>query len=138
MLPKYIYCGWILLNLENKRLLIVCVSIYIYIYIFKNIVFMDCMCVYMCVCVCVYIYFVNTCYYVYFLWSAWVIYHVLKFQMRKEIKGPQSEEEKSYLSTNQYFRCISLFKNPIDSRLDGLEPWLKYLQLLCFEFFEIH
>ena len=90
---------------------------------------MDCVCVYICVCVClyiycvcVYIYFVNTCYHVYFLWSAWVIYHVLKFQMRKEIKGPQSEDEKSDLSTNQYFRCISLLKNPIDSRLDGLEP----------------
>ena len=134
MLLKYIYCGWILLNPENKRLLIVCVSIYIYIqkYSFYGLR------VSICVCVCVYIYFVNTCYYVYFLWSAWVIYHVLKFQMRKEIKGPQSEEEKSYLSTNQYFRCISLFKNPIDSRLDGLEPWIKYLQLLCFEFFEIH
>ena len=77
-----------------------------------------CVCVCVCVCVCILLTPKN----VYFLWSAWVIYHVLKFQIRKEIKGPQSEEEKLDLSTNQYFRHISLFKNRIDSRLDGLEP----------------
>ena len=55
-------------------------------------------------------------------WSAWVIYHVWKFQMRKKIKEAESEKEKSDLSTDQYFRCTSLLKNPIDSRLDGLEP----------------
>ena len=33
-----------------------------------------------------------------------------------------SEEEKLDLSTNHYFRRISLLKNPIDSKLDGLEP----------------
>ena len=46
----------------------------------------------------------------------------LKASNKKEIKGPQSEEEKSDLSTNQYLGCISLLKNPIDSRSDGLEP----------------
>ena len=71
-------------------------------------------------------------------WSAWVVYHVWKFQIRKEIKEAKSEKEKSDLSTDQYFGCISLYKNPIDTRLDGLEPCLKYLQLSSFEFFEIH
>ena len=42
--------------------------------------------------------------------------------MRKEIKGTESEKEKSNLSTNKYFEHISLLKNPIDTRLDGLEP----------------
>ena len=37
--------------------------------------------------------------------------------MRKEIK-----KEKSDLSTDQYFGRISLLKNPIDTRLDDLEP----------------
>ena len=55
-------------------------------------------------------------------WSAWVVYHVQKFQVRKEIKEVESENEKSDLRTDQYFRCISLLKNPIDTRLDGLEP----------------
>ena len=36
------------------------------------------------------------------------------------------------LSIDQYFGRISLLKNPINSRLDGLEPWLKYLQLSSF------
>ena len=56
----------------------------------------------------------------------------------KKIKEAESEKEKSDLSTDQYFGRISLFKNPIDTRPDGLEPWLKYLQLFSFEFFEIH
>ena len=70
-------------------------------------------------------------------WSAWIVYHDWKLQIRKEIKEAESEKEKSYLSTDQYFGRISLLKNPIDTRLDGLEPWLKYLQLSSFEFCEI-
>ena len=50
------------------------------------------------------------------------LYHVWKLQIRKEIKEAESEEEKSDLSTEQYFGCISLLKIPIDSRLDGPEP----------------
>ena len=69
--------------------------------------------------------------------STWVIYHVWKLQIRKEIKETESEKEKSDLSTDQYFGCISLLKTPIDTRLDELKPWLKYLQLSSFEFFEI-
>ena len=70
------------------------------------------MSIYVCVCVCVSIYILLTPATMYtFLWIAWVIYRVLKFQIRKEIKGPQSEEEKSDLSTNQYFRCISFQKS---------------------------
>ena len=42
------------------------------------------------------------------------------------------------MSIDWYLWCISLLKNSIDSRLDGLELWLKYLQLSSFEFFEIH
>ena len=57
--------------------------------------------------------------------------------MRKEIKEAESEKEKSNLSTDQYFGRISLLKNQIDTKLDELEPWLKYLQLSSFEFFEI-
>ena len=45
-----------------------------------------------------------------------------KLQIRKEIKEAKSEKEKSDLSTDQYFGRISLLKNPIDTRLDGLEP----------------
>ena len=55
----------------------------------------------------------------------------------KEIKEAESEKEKSDLSTDQYFGRIYLLKNPIDTRPDGLESWLKYLQLSSFEFFEI-
>ena len=55
-------------------------------------------------------------------WRAWIIYHVWKLQKRKEIKEAKFEKEKSDLSTDQYFGHISLFKNPIDTRLDGLEP----------------
>ena len=55
-------------------------------------------------------------------WSAWVVYHVWKIQIRKEIKEAESEKEKSDLSTDQYFGRISLFKSPINSRLDDLEP----------------
>ena len=70
-------------------------------------------------------------------WSTRINCHDWKLQIRKEIKEAESEKEKSYLSTDQYFGCISLLKNPIDTRLDGLEPRLKYLQLFSFEFFEI-
>ena len=55
----------------------------------------------------------------------------------KEIKEAESEKEKFDLSTDQYFGRISLLKNPYDTWLDGLEPWLKYLQLSSFEFYEI-
>ena len=55
-------------------------------------------------------------------WSVWVVYHVWKFQIRKEIKEAKSKKEKSDLSTDQYFGRISLLKNLIDTRLDGLEP----------------
>ena len=50
-------------------------------------------------------------------WSVWIVYYDWKLQIRKEIK-----EEKSDLSTDQYFGRISILKNPIDTRLDGLEP----------------
>ena len=55
-------------------------------------------------------------------WSDWVVYYVWKLQIRKEIKEAESEKEKSNLSTDQYFGRISLLKNPIDTRLSGLEP----------------
>ena len=55
-------------------------------------------------------------------WSAWVVYHIWKLEIRKEIKEAKSKKEKSDLSTDQYFRHISLLKIPVDSRLDGLEP----------------
>ena len=55
-------------------------------------------------------------------WSARIDYHDWKFQLRKEINEAESEKEKSDLSTDQYFGRISLLKNPIDTRLDGLEP----------------
>ena len=64
-------------------------------------------------------------------------YHDWKLQIRKEIKVAESEKEKSDLSIDQYFGRISLLKNPIDTRLDGLELRLKYLQLSNFEFSEI-
>ena len=55
-------------------------------------------------------------------WSAWIVYHDWKLQIRKEIKEAKFEKEKYDLSTDQYFRRISLLKNPIDTRRDGLEP----------------
>ena len=55
-------------------------------------------------------------------WSAWIIYHDWKLQIRKEIKEAESEKEKSNLSNNHYFGRISLLKNPIDTKLDGLKP----------------
>ena len=55
-------------------------------------------------------------------WSARIDYNVWKLQIRKEIKEAEFEKEKSDLSTDQYFERISLLKNPIDTRLDGLEP----------------
>ena len=55
-------------------------------------------------------------------WSAWVVYHDWKLQIRKEIKEAESKKEKSDLSTDPYFRRISLLKNLIDTRLNGLEP----------------
>ena len=51
-----------------------------------------------------------------------IVYHDWKLQIRKEIKETKFEKEKSDLSTDQYFGHISLLKNPIDTRLDGLEP----------------
>ena len=55
-------------------------------------------------------------------WSTWIVYYDWKLQIRKEIKVAESEKEKSNLSTDQYFGCISFLKNAIDTRLDGLEP----------------
>ena len=55
-------------------------------------------------------------------WNARIDYHDWKLQIRKEIKEAESEKEKSDLSTDQYFGRISLLKNPIDTRPDGLEP----------------
>ena len=57
-----------------------------------------------------------------FSWSARIDYHDWKLQIRKEIKEVESENEKSDLSIDQYFRRISLLKNPIDTRLDGFKP----------------
>ena len=54
-------------------------------------------------------------------WSARIDCQDWKLQIRKEIKETKSEKEKSDLSTDQYFERISLLKNPIDTRLDGLE-----------------
>ena len=55
-------------------------------------------------------------------WSAWIVYHDWKLQIRKEIKEAEYKKEKSDLSTDQYFGRISLLKNQIDTRPDGLEP----------------
>ena len=55
-------------------------------------------------------------------WSAKIDCHDWKLQIMKEIKEAKSKKEKSNLSTDQYFERISLFKNPISTRLDGLEP----------------
>ena len=43
-------------------------------------------------------------------------------EKKKKIKEAEFEKEKLDLSTDQYFGHISLLKNPIDSKLDGLEP----------------
>ena len=55
-------------------------------------------------------------------WSARIDCRDWKLQIRKEIKEAESKKEKSDLSTDQYFGLISLLKNPIDIKLDGLEP----------------
>ena len=102
---------------------------------------------FVCVCVCVYIYiyilciivkgFDNTLKCILFIEC---LGHLpcLKASNKERNQRATFEEEKLDLSTNQYFRHISPLKNPIDSKLDRLELWLKYLQFLCFEFFEIH
>ena len=54
-------------------------------------------------------------------WSTWIVYYDWKLQIRKEIKEAESEKEKSELSIDQYFGHITLLKNLIDARLDGLE-----------------
>ena len=46
----------------------------------------------------------------------------LEVSNEEKIKEVESEKEKSDLSTDQYFGCISLLTNPIDTRPDGLEP----------------
>ena len=56
------------------------------------------------------------------IWSARIDFHDWKLQIRKEIKEAESKKEKSDLSIDQYFGRISLLKNPIDTRLDGLKP----------------
>ena len=70
-------------------------------------------------------------------WSTWAVYHVWKIQIRKEIKEAESKKEKSDLSTDQYFGCISLLKNPIDTRIDELELDLNIynFQVLSFSKF---
>ena len=55
-------------------------------------------------------------------WSARIDFHDWKLQIRKEIKEAESKKEKFDLSTDQYFGRISLLKNPIDTKPDGLEP----------------
>ena len=55
-------------------------------------------------------------------WSDWIVYNDWKLQIRKEIKEAEFENEKSNLSTDQYFGRISLLKNQIDTGLDELEP----------------
>ena len=55
-------------------------------------------------------------------WSARMDCHDWKLQIRKEIKEAESENEKSDSSTDQYFGRISLLKNSIDTKPDGLEP----------------
>ena len=54
-------------------------------------------------------------------WSARIDCRDWKLQIRKEIKEAEFEKEKSDLSTDQYFGRISLLKNPIDTRPDGLK-----------------
>ena len=54
-------------------------------------------------------------------WSARIDCHDWKLQISKEIKEAKSEKEKSDLHTDQYFGRISLLKNPIDTRINGLE-----------------
>ena len=54
-------------------------------------------------------------------WSARIDCHDWKLQIRKEIKEAESEKENFDLITDQYFGRISLLKNPIDTRPDGLE-----------------
>ena len=46
----------------------------------------------------------------------------LETSNKERIKEVESEKEKSDLSIDQYFGCISLLKNPIDTRLHGLAP----------------
>ena len=55
-------------------------------------------------------------------WSVRIDCHDWKLQIRKEIKEAESEKEKYDLSTDQYLGRISLLKNPIDTKPDGLEP----------------
>ena len=55
-------------------------------------------------------------------WSVRIDFHDWKLQIREEIKEAESEKEKSDLSIDQYFGHISLLKNSIDTRSDGLEP----------------
>ena len=62
-------------------------------------------------------------------WNAWIVYHDWKLQIRKEIKEAESEKEKSDLSIDQYFGCISLPKNPIDTWLMG---WNRDLNIYNF------
>ena len=54
------------------------------------------------------------------------------FKYGKKIKGPQSKEEKSYLSTNQHFRCISLSKIKLTQ---GWMGWNRDLNIYNFSIF---
>ena len=67
-------------------------------------------------------------------WSVWIIDHDWKFQIRKEIKEAESEKENFDLSTDHYFGHISLLKNPIDTRLDELQPDLNIYNFLVLSF----
>ena len=55
-------------------------------------------------------------------WSTRIDSHDWKLQIRKEIEEAESGKEKYNLSIDQYFGHISLLKNSIDIRLEGLEP----------------
>ena len=62
-------------------------------------------------------------------WSARIDCHDWKLQIRKEIKEAESEKEKSDLSTDQYFRRISLLKNPM---IQGQMSWNRDLNIYNF------
>ena len=62
-------------------------------------------------------------------WSARIDCHDWKLQIRKEIKEAESEKEKSDLSNDQYFRRISLLKNPM---IQGQMSWNRDLNIYNF------
>ena len=62
-------------------------------------------------------------------WSAWIVYHDWKLQIRKEIKEAESENEKSDLSTNQYFGISLSSKIQLTQ---GQMGWNHYLNIYNF------